>query len=80
MASMFSGSGVFSGSTAVLSSAGLFSRAFLLGLGLALRRTDIKDQYSMQKYHIKDKIKCIAHPGTVLRVGSCVAVDSPEDE
>ena len=36
------GSGVFSGSVAGLSSVGLFNLAFLLGLALALKRTDKK--------------------------------------
>ena len=45
--SVSSASGVVSGSAATLSSAGLFNRAFLLGLGLALRKDRHKDQYSM---------------------------------
>ena len=44
MASAFvpSGSGVLSGSVTTLSSDGLFTRAFLLGLALALKGKDIK--------------------------------------
>ena len=82
MASMLvsSGSGVFSGSTATSSSAGLFNRAFLLGLGLALRKINRRISIVYQNSNIKDNNKCIAHPRTVLRGGSFVADDSPEDE
>ena len=78
--SVSSVSGAVSGLAATLSSAGLFNQAFLLGLRLALRKDRHENRYSMKRKHIKNKDTCIAHPGTVLRGGSFVADDSPEDE
>ena len=55
-------------------------RAFLLGLGLALRRiTKLNTAYVLRQYTANITIN-IAYPSTVLSGGRWVADDSPDDE
>ena len=73
-------SGVLPSSRTASSSAALSRRAFLLGLGLALKGITKSNTAYVPRLCAANIMISIAYPSTVLSVGSCVADDSPEDE
>ena len=73
-------SGVLPGSGTASSSAALSRRAFLLGLGLALKGITKSNTAYVPRWCTGNIKISMAYPSTVLSGGSWVADDSPEDE
>jgi len=73
-------SGVLPGSGTASSSAALSRRAFLLGLGLALKGITKSNTTYVPRWCTGNIMISIAYPSTVLSGGSWVADDSLEDE